>query len=464
MKIHLLETGDAQHDPFAQCWYTTDDRRFAVPLLAMPVVGSFIPREHEVSFYDQKVHSLEGPARDCDLACISFKTKDAKRTYRLADELRAAGTKVILGGVHASLDPEEAARHADAVVAGEAEGIFAQVLKDAERGQLQRIYRAPQGVALDASPMPRFDLIDNERYWVHAVQTSRGCLVGCDFCPIQRIFGGRTRHKAVERVLAEVDRVHEIDPQKDIFFIDEMFCGGDRAYQRALLAGLRQRKIDFYCISDFKVMDLDYVEELAESGCKMLVLNMPGTCFPHEVEAIRAIQRMGVSVWGFFMFGFSFHDAQVFSRVADLVEESDMKQVTLTVITPFPNTPLAQRLAATGGLLTDDTDLFDQCHVVCAPERFDAPTLQEGFLSAWQRLEPRFAISSSSGRTTQSEHAARAITREEGREVLHADLQLRHERGILGKEVDLMAAYGTDRFEVAVTPYNVLERRYSGEE
>lgn len=461
MKIHLLETGNAQEDPFAQCWYTTDDRRFAVPLLAMPVVGSMIPSHHQVAFFDQKVHAFEGEAPDCDLACISFKTKDARRTYRLADELRAAGTKVILGGVHASLDPEEAAQHADAVVAGEAEGIFPQVLRDAERGQLQRIYRAPQGVALDSSPLPRFDLVDHDRYWVHAVQTSRGCLVGCEFCPIQRLFGGRARHKSVERVLAEVDLLREIDPGKDIFFVDEMFCGGDRAYQSALLSGLRRRRIDFYCISDFKVMDLDYVEELAESGCKMLVLNMPGTCFPHEVEAIRAIQRMGVKVWGFFMFGFSFHEPDVFERVVELVEESEMQQVTLTVITPFPNTPLAQRLAASGELLTDDTDRFDQCHVVCPPQRFDAQRLEEGFLWAWRRLEDRFAISRASGRTDQLERAKRASARRAGKRLLREELVAKEARGEARREVDVKAAYGTERFEVAVTPYNVLERRLS---
>jgi radical SAM superfamily enzyme YgiQ (UPF0313 family) len=460
MRIHFLEPSNASTDPHAQCWYTTDDRRFAVPLLAIPVLGALIPREHQVAYFDEKLRPFDEKAKDCDVACISFKSKDAKRAYRLADELRQSGSKVILGGVHASLDPREAMAHADAVVAGEAEEVFAEVIADAQRGQLKPLYHAPLGGRLDNTPIPRFELIEHDRYWVHAVQTSRGCLVGCEFCPIQKFSGGRARHKRIDRVLEEVDRLREIDRKKDIFFTDEMFCGGDRDYQAALLSRLERRKLDFYCISDFKVMDRDYVEQLARAGCKMLVINMPGTCFPHEVDAVRAIQRMGIKVWGFFMFGFSFHDANVFERVVDLVKRSDMKQVTITVICPFPNTPFAQRLAASGGLLSDDSDLLDQCHVVCSPERFSPSRLQEGFSWAWKKLEPRFAIHSRTGQTTAWERRLREAKNVSGIWRLRVKQRIERMAGRVREPVNLLESCGTERFEVAVTPQNALERRF----
>lgn len=393
-RVKLIEPGNARDDPFAQCWYSPQKRRFAVPLLALPVVAAMCPRDWDVEIIDEKLHDIDFDA-DCDLVAMSFKTKDARRAYRYAAEFRRRGVPVILGGVHVSNLPDEAAAHADSVVVGEAEGVWPRVVEDFRHGRLQQVYRAPppREVSLEAAPVPRFDLIDNDRYCLHAVQTSRGCLVGCEFCPVQKMFGGVSRHKSVARVLAEVDTVRRIDPDKDVFFVDEMFCGGDLAFQSELLAGLRRKKVNFVCITDFKVITPAYVRELARSGCRKMSINMPGTCLPQELKAVRAIQRLGIDVWGFFMFGFSFHDATVFDRVARFVCDSGMKHLTLTVMTPFPNTPADCRVRARNAHLTTDWDQYDQCHVTFEPEKMSAQELRDGFRHVWATLEQKLYFS-----------------------------------------------------------------------
>src|SRR5262249_20237597 len=167
---------------------------------------------------------------------------------------------------------------------------------------------------------------------------------------------------SVERVMAEVDAVRRIDPRKDIFFVDEMFCGGVLPFQKELLAQFRKAKVNFACITDFKIITPEYIRDLARGGCRKLSINMPGTCLPQELKAVKAIQRLGIDVWGFFMFGFSFHDASVFRKVAEFVETSNMKNLTLTVMTPFPNTPMDQKVSSRNAHLSKDWSLYDQCH------------------------------------------------------------------------------------------------------
>lgn len=449
-KLLLMEPGNARDDPFAQCWYSPRKRRFLVPLLALPTVAALTPQHWDIEIVDEKLRDIDTSA-PCDLLGLSFKTKDAKRAYRYAAAFRERGVPVVMGGVHVTNLHEEALPHADAVIIGEAEAVWPQVMRDFEEGRLARVYRspAPRTVSLEAAPVPRFDLIDNDRYCMHAIQTARGCLVGCDFCPVQKMFGGVSRHKSVARVMAEVAAVRRIDPSKDIFFVDEMFCGGDRGFQTELLAAFRKAGITFAAISDFKIMDPDYIRDLARSGCRTLSINMPGTCLPQELRAVRAMRRLGIDVWGFFMFGFSFHDRSVFQRVARFVRESGMKNLTLTVMTPFPNTPADQRVAARGAHLSKDWDLYDQCHVTCTPERMTARELADGFHWAWEQLERHMNFQEDA--FVPRDRLARRVRRAWG--LVTLGVQHLGERlvGYRDVPVNLEALLGQQRAEVSIT-------------
>ncbi|MCM8775306.1 MAG: hypothetical protein NC930_02995 [Candidatus Omnitrophica bacterium] len=455
MKLLLLEPNNAREDPFAQCWFTADKKRFTAPLLALPVIAALTPNDYEVEIRDEKIEAINFN-EPCNLVAMSYKTKDALRTYQYAEEFRKRGIPVILGGMHASLLPEEAAQYANAVVVGEAEGIWPEVIRDFETGRLRKIYLAPKLVPLEAAPIPRFDLLKNGCYCVHSIQTSRGCLVGCEFCPVQEMFQGKTRHKPVGRVLEEIEAVQRIDRKKDIFFIDEMFAGGNRSYQKELLKELRRHRINFYCISDFKVMDPRYIWDLARSGCKKISINMPGTCLPQELKAVRAIQKLGIDVWGYFMLGFSFHDVSVFDKIEEFVAKSGMKNVTLTVMTPFANTLMARKISERNGILTTDWNLYDQCHVVFQPERMSVEDLKSGFLGLWKDLEDFLRIRDSQMKDDRRERSMRRMA---GVVSLGIEKAFDLLTGKKDQPVDLEAIIGKKKAEVSVTIDNVMERK-----
>lgn len=456
MKITLIETGNAREDPFAQCWYTPDKSRFMVPLLALPILAALTPDDWETEILDEKLHDIDFEA-ESDLICMSFKSKDAGRTYRYAEQFRNRGKTVILGGVHATLLPEEAAQHADAVVAGEAEGIWKQVLDDFRTGNLQKIYYSPKNTPMETAPPPRFDLIDNDNYGYHAIQTSRGCVVGCEFCPVQQMYDGKSRNKPVQRVMEEVEAVLAIDPSKNIFFVDELFCAGNQTYQKELLAELRRNKIDFLCISDFKVIDPRYIWNLARSGCRKISINMPGTCLPQELQAVKAIQRLGIDVWGFFMFGFSFHGIDVFKKVVDFVHQSGMKNLTLTVMAPFPGTPMAKQMAERNAIISSDWALYDQCHIIYEPERMSAAELEEGFLWAWKKLENRLHIEPED--FLRKGRLGRSIKRSIGLFTLGAEKMFNSLTGKTEEPVDLESIIGQKSAEISITAHNTMETK-----
>jgi hypothetical protein len=183
-------------------------------------------------------------------------------------------------------------------------------------------------------------------------------------------------------------------------------------------------------------------------------INMPGTCLPQELKAIRSIQRLGIDVWGFFMFGFSFHDRTVFQQVETFVRESGMKHLTLTVMTPFPNTPLACQLAARGVQPSADLDLYDQCHVTFEPERMSARELEVGFHWAWRQLEPRFHF----GEDTFSGNGRRSrfLRRAYGTAVMKLEHGLERLRPRPEAPVDLLRIVGKPKVEVSVTTYNAM--------
>lgn len=454
-KVLLIEPSNARDDPFAQCWYTPDQKKFTVPNLALPILAALTPEDFDVKMIDEKIQNVDVDEK-CDLACFTFKTKDAFRAYHYAAEFKKRGVPVILGGMHASLIPEEASQHADAVIVGEAEGIWAKVLNDFQTGKLEKIYRAPKQVSLETQRLPRFELLQNEKYCLHGIQTSRGCLVGCEFCPIQEMFEGRSRNKSIDRVLREIEAVRRIDPIKDIFFTDEMFCGGNKKFQQDLLKELRRNKVNFYCISDFKVMNPKYIWELANGGCKKISINMPGTCLPQELKAVKAIQKLGIDVWGFFMFGFSFHDNTVFQKVVDFVHESAMKNLTLTVMSPFPNTPMSRRIDARNGIFSRDWSLYDQCHVAYEPERMSAKELETGFHWAWGQLERHLYIQEKETVTTNSERSQRAMKRWTGAVSLGVEKGIDLILGRKEEPVDLEKILGVKKVEVSVTTHNVM--------
>ncbi|MBA4388700.1 MAG: hypothetical protein C0404_12015 [Verrucomicrobia bacterium] len=377
MKITLIDAG---HPTDSLAWnaWKTGSGRFGVPSVGLVSLASLSRPGDEVSIIDEKTGASVDKV-EADLVGISFKTMYARRAYELADSFRARGTPVVLGGLHASLCPDEAGLHADIVVAGEGEAVWPQILEDVENGNFKKLYSSPQPPpAIDTLPVQKLGLLRHESYFMHGVQSARGCSLDCEFCPTRAMFGAGFRLRNPDAVCDEVESLLKIE-DKPVLFTDDVFGAGNTEYIEKLTGRLKATGARYGVICDLKMVTPGIVAQLAGSGCRVMCINMPGTCSPEEAGAIKAIQAQGIAVWGYFMFGFEFHKPDVFPRTIEFVRNCAIKHVSLTILAPYPGTPMGERLAREGRIISRDLSLYDQAHVVFKPANMTPAQLENGF-------------------------------------------------------------------------------------
>jgi len=378
----------------------------SLPSLGLLTLAGMTPDRHEVVY----VEAADADARldellDCDLVAVSFLTAQAPAAYALSERLRGAGVRTVLGGLHATALPDEAGLHGDAVVVGEGEASWLDVLADAERGSLRPGYgRFDARFALRDAPMPAYHLLDLEKYNRITVQTSRGCPWRCDFCASSIMLTSKYKQKPVERVLEEIDRICALWDRPFIEFADDNTFV-HKAHWKELLPRLGERKIRWFTETDISVADdPELLEMMAEAGCAEVLIGLES---PDEsglpqlelkadwkrrraggaLEAVRRIQSHGVRVNGCFVIGLDGHTERVFDAVYDFVDQAALFDVQITLPTPFPGTPMHRRLNETGRLTHDGQwerhTLFD---LNFRPRPMSAETLRAGFLDLMRRL------------------------------------------------------------------------------
>lgn len=385
----------------------------SLPSLGLLTVAAMTPPEHEVCYFEvEDASSIDHALTDFDLIGISSFTANINDAYALADRLRARGRRVVLGGIHVSLLPDEAIEHADAIVVGGAEGAWRELLCDAGRGTLRRAYRG----ALDGvfSPglyaKPRFDLLRGRAYSRLTVQTSRGCPRACEFCAASLRITSRYQQKPVELVIAELREARRQCDQPFFEFADDnTFL--DRRWSRQLLAALEREQLHYFTETDASVADEpELCDRIAASGCRQLLIGFesPSAADLKGVDpagwkgrrasdlhrVVDTLQSRGVSVNGCFILGLDAHTPDVFPRLLDAVRASGLAEVQYTVLTPFPGTPLYRRLAAEGRLLPNagwsNRTLFD---VTFTPKNMSVAELEAGlrflFENTYTRSETR---------------------------------------------------------------------------
>ena len=342
----------------------------SLPSLGLLTLAGMTPRRHTVSYIE--VPDIVGMGQlptGFDLVAISTYSAQVDEAYELARRCRAAGMKTVIGGPHVSAQPDEAARYCDAVVVGEGEAFWPRVLEDAESGRLQPRYEEPRD-AFDMAdaPVPSFELLDIAKYNRLTVQTSRGCPHHCEFCASSVVLTGRYKQKPIAKVLNEIDRIQAIWARPFIEFADDNTFV-DHAYWRDLLPALRGKDLRWFAETDLSVADdARLLELMRQTGCAQVLVGLesptetglPGLelrndwklrRFPQYTEAIRTIQSHGITVNGCFMLGLDGHTPDVFDQVMAFVRETGLYEVQITVQTPFPGTPLYERLEREGRLL-----------------------------------------------------------------------------------------------------------------
>jgi radical SAM superfamily enzyme YgiQ (UPF0313 family) len=377
----------------------------SLPSLGLLTLAGMTPQHHACEYFEVRdLRDLPVLPDGFDLVAISSFSAQIGEAFALADRYRSQGTRVVMGGLHVTALPEEAARHADAVVLGEGECSWPQVLKDASAGRLQRVYRPGGEFDLSRAPMPRFELLDISRYNRLTVQVSRGCPWRCEFCASSILLTGQYKQKPLERVLAEVDRIRELWHRPFLELADDN-AFVNKGYWKRLLAQLRTRHVRWFAETDLSVHeDSELLALMRASGCTEVLIGLESPTeaalhglerrtdwkrkrWPHYLQAIERIQSHGIRVNGCFILGLDGHGPEIFDEVYEFVERSGLYDVQITVQTPFPGTPLYSRLRREKRLLEDRAwelcTLFD---VNFRPRKLSVQQLRRGFRDLGKRL------------------------------------------------------------------------------
>jgi len=364
------------------------------PPIGLGTVAALTPASWDVKLVDENWEPFAYQA--ADLVGITAFTASANRAYEIAALYRQQGVPVVMGGIHASMCPDEALQFVDAVVIGEAEAVWPRVLADMEAGCLEQRY---QGGWPDLSgmPSPRRDLF-HPGYLFASVQTSRGCPMDCEFCSVTAFNGRRYRRRPPEEVLAELERI----PQKMVFFVDDNIIGygpASRKQALALFKGMVERKLDkwWFCQASLNFGDDEEVLSWASrAGCKMVFLGLEAEAIDalQEVhkqlnvqrgiqgykQAFRRIHKAGIAVLGAFIFGMDGDtSAKLQRRARYMAYNRGIDVMQTTFLTPLPGTRLFERYQQEGRLLyTDfpqDWKHYDMTEVVYRPGKLEPKQL-----------------------------------------------------------------------------------------
>lgn len=379
----------------------------SLPSLSLLTLAGLTPERFDMEYREiAELRALPELPTDYDLVALTSLSAQIRDAYAVADHYRSRGIPVVMGGLHVSSLPDEAKAHCTSVIVGEGEPLWPQVLADFERGALQPFYRqTPHGMFdLRDAPMPRFDLLDPEKYNRITVQTSRGCPHRCEFCASSVLLTSRYKLKPVEKVLAEIHAIKRMWSRPFIEFADDNSFVHVNHYKR-LLRALEPEGLRWFTETDVRVAEDDELLGLMrDSGCQQVLiglesprgaslggLELKGDWKRRQrdryLDAIATIQSRGITVNGCFILGLDGDGPEVFDDVFEFVQTSGLYEVQVTLLTPFPGTPLYGRLRTEGRLLQPEAwelcTLFD---LNFRPRGMTVEQLRDGFLGLVKRL------------------------------------------------------------------------------
>lgn len=378
------------------------------PPLGLGMVAALTPDTWDIEILDEVFdpYNYETDFRDADLVGFTAFTFTVVRAYEIAAIYRARGIKTVIGGIHASMLPEEAMQYVDAVVVGEAEGIWTQVISDFEEGNLKTRYEG--GLCeLKGQPKPRHDLF-HPGYWFAAIQTTRGCPMNCSFCSVTAFNGNHYRMRPVEEVLDEIESVQH---KSMLFFVDDNIIGygkESREHALAIFRGMVERGItkQWFSQASINFADNDEVMQAAsDSGCRLILLGIEAEKAEQLKEAnkmlnaknvgsyeniFRRIHRHNISILGTFLFGMDSDSAQSMRDRVKYILNSGVDAYMTTILTPLPGTVLFNRLKQENRLLDmnypEGWGQYQFTNVVFKPGKMSPDELLDEMMKNWKKI------------------------------------------------------------------------------
>lgn len=359
------------------------------PSLALANIAALTPSKYKIIVCDEQISPVDYNIK-VDLVAISVNTSVSKRAYEIADNFRRKGTKVVLGGLHPSLMPEESLKHADSIVIGDANGSWIELLNDLEDNKLKRKYVSNQTENL-ILPVPKWEIFKGMGYVnTNFVEATRGCSHNCRFCSTSPFYHHKHRIRQIDDVVRDIRSV-KCFPKKFIFFVDDnIVC--NKEYAKNLFRALIP--LNIYWISQATV-DIGEDEELvklaAESGCFGLFLgfdsiskaNLKDMNKKHnKVEeyktTVNLLHKYGIGVEGGFIFGYDKDTPEVFRETFNFLTKSNMESFLAIYLTPIPGTKMYDEFKKQKRLVTNDYSFYDFRHIVVKPKNMSTEQLYEG--------------------------------------------------------------------------------------
>ena len=379
----------------------------SMPSLSLLTLAALTPNDIEVEYHEiQDLRKAGALPQGFDLVAIASFSAQMHDAYTVARAYRAAGTAVVLGGLHVTAMPDEAMLHADAIAIGEGELTWPRILADFRCGKLGGRYAPPthEHTHLDDAPIPRYDLLNPDQYNRITLQTSRGCPHRCEFCSSSILLTPQYRVKSVERVIQEVRAIKRIWPKPFLEFADDNSFVR-REHYRHLMSALRAEDVRWFTETDISIAeDPELLHLMREAGCRQVLIGLESPTprglnrlellrnwklrkLPNYESAIEEIQSHGITVNGCFILGLDHEGPEVFDEIYDFVDRTGVFDAQITVLTPFPGTPLYDRLLRDGRILEPGAwhkcTLFDVNHV---PTNMSPEALQRGMVELAGRL------------------------------------------------------------------------------
>lgn len=322
--------------------------------LTIAVLARLTPDKHQVAFFDDRIEHIDYDY-DADLVAITTEAYTAKRAYQIADRFRAQGKRVVMGGYHATLAPEDARPHADILMRGNAEGVWARMLDDVANGNFQPLYEGTP--ALDYGIPDRSIYADKMKKYlpISLVEIGRGCRYNCEFCSISTYYDHCYLHRRIEDIVEEIKSC----PHKLFFFVDDSIFS-DKAFARELFEEIAKLNIIWTTQVTLDVgRDEELLQLMRKSGCVLILIGFESidssnleqmnkdwsVRFGERDDLVERIHRAGINIYASFVFGFDFDDEQSFEQVFEFCERHAFFVIAFNHLLAFPGTATYQRFA-----------------------------------------------------------------------------------------------------------------------
>jgi radical SAM superfamily enzyme YgiQ (UPF0313 family) len=364
--------------------------------LTIPYLAAYVDeRYYKITLIDEYFQKLPYGKR-FDLVAITVNTPNAPHCYEISARFRASGAKIVMGGPHAALLPDEVKEHCDYLLVGESENTWPQFLDDFRNGTTKERYSATVPPSLENLPLPRWDLLKRRRLMKGAVTATRGCPYDCSYCNLKQIYQGGFRTRPIKDVAVEIQA---LPTDLFVFWDDNLFA--DKEYAKSLLHAISPLKRRWAAQATLRDCADDELLSLAKSaGCLYLFIGLESfseaslgdagkgiNCISDYEPVIAAIHRHGIMVQAGIVFGFDSDTPGVFDTTLKTCEKLGIDGATVSVLTPFPKTPVYEKLNADGRLLPVDWSKYDsKTAVTFTPQNMSA----EELLSSYNRFRKRF--------------------------------------------------------------------------